>query len=131
MGNPATGYKLSVNTHILPFLMQTCISCRAVSPHPTHIHGHWHIVPMGPPHPMCTHSRVHTHTHTHTMHALAQSPPVGRDMETILFLHLTLPTDFAPLGQSLTCLFNRFNYSRLLRPSNLILIALRCQIIWE
>lgn len=52
-------------------------------------------------------------------------------MESVSFLHLTLPPDLAPLGQSQECLFNRFNYFMLQRPSNLILIALRCQMIWK
>ena len=80
---------------------------------------------------------THTHSHIHGTQPLwlphipwVHTASTERDMENF-FLHLTLPPDYAPLGQNLKCLFNRFNYSRLLRPSNLILIALRCQIIWE
>lgn len=82
---------------------------------------------------------LHTHIHAYMAHSPSGSPtshgrtqpPQKETWRTVFFLHLTLPPVYAPLGQNLKCLFNRFNYSRLLRPSNLILIALRCQIIWE
>lgn len=103
--------------HPTNILVQT--HSEAGTPYHTHIlslssaHSYVHgTVPLAPTHPMGTHS-------------------LYRTWGAVLFLHLTLPPDFTPLGQNLQYLFNRFNYFRLLRPSNLILIALRCQIIWE